>query len=175
MWPASAQRKELLGVPESPRPQRVGGGHQKPSRGLGFHAVRKTCLSFRSAHNLCQLGARGFLPVFAKLSTMPPNLSIKPTMRHLALLVYTVISVPHCGLFNRWAQLVPLARTSLLSEQISDRAVENLRRFGGAATQKFVCVRNWEHGALCGILAARLSKWSRKRMQPASFRNPAIE
>ena len=96
-------------------------------------------------------------------------------MRHSAILVYPIVSVPHCGLFNRWAQLVPLAKTSLLSEQMAGRALDNLRRFGGAATQKFWRVRNWAHGAVLGTLAAQLSKWSRKRMQPASFRNPAIE
>jgi hypothetical protein len=29
------------------------------------------------------------------------NYRIKPTMRHLAILDYTVASVPHCGLFER--------------------------------------------------------------------------
>ena len=96
-------------------------------------------------------------------------------MRHSAILVYPIVSVPHCGLFNRWAQLVPLAKTSLLSEQIAGRTVENLRRFGGAATEKFRRVRHWPHGAVLGTLAAQLSQWSRKRMQPISILQPAIE
>ena len=53
--------------------------------------------------------------------------------------------------------------------------VENSRRFGGAATRKFRGARNWAHGAVLGTLAAQLSQWPRKRMQPISFRHPAIE
>ncbi len=64
---------------------------------------------------------------------------------------------------------------SLLSQLIAGRAVEHSRRFGGAATQKFRCGGDWAHGAVLGTLAAQLSKWSRVRMQPISFRHPAIE
>ena len=31
-------------------------------------------------------------------------------MRHSAILVYPIASVPHCGLFNRWAPMNPTAR-----------------------------------------------------------------
>ena len=55
------------------------------------------------------------------------------------------------------------------------RAVANSRRFGGAAAREFRRGSNWARGAVCGTLAAQLSQWSRVRMQPISFRHPAIE
>ena len=38
-------------------------------------------------------------------------------MRHSAVLVYTVVSVPHCGLFNRWAAQQAFRRADMLSNQ----------------------------------------------------------
>jgi hypothetical protein len=82
-------------------------------------------------------------------------------MRHSAVSRYHWFSGRMSAEFNVGTQLVPLAKTSLLSELIAGRAVEYSRRFGGAAAQKFLCVRNWKHGALRGTLATQLSKWSR--------------
>ena len=78
-------------------------------------------------------------------------------MRHSAISRYHWLSGRMSAEFNVGTQLDPLAKTSLLSELIAGRAVANSRRFGGAATHKFWCARNWARGAVLGTLAAQLS------------------
>ena len=90
-------------------------------------------------------------------------------MRHSAILVYPIVSVPHCGLFNRWHQLFPLAKTSFHSERIAGRAVAKSRCFGGAAARKLseFCIKIVSG---CSPLASfgRLQKVSGGKLVPTS-------
>ena len=90
-------------------------------------------------------------------------------MRHLAILVYPIVSVPHCGLLNRWAQLFPLAKTSFHSERIAGRAVENSRCFGGAAAHKWseFCIKIVSGRSQPGSFG-RLQKVSGGKLVPTS-------
>ena len=84
-------------------------------------------------------------------------------MRHSAILAYTVVSVPHCGLFNRWHQLFPLAKTSFHSEYFAGWAVANARCFG------VVAARKWSESCIKTVSGRSQLVCAVRILQPGSF------